>query len=40
LEELDEVLVLERGRILERGTHAQLLELRGRYASLFARRGG
>jgi ABC-type transport system involved in Fe-S cluster assembly fused permease/ATPase subunit len=29
-----EILVMEAGRILERGTHAQLLALSGRYASL------
>jgi ATP-binding cassette subfamily B protein len=32
----DEILVLDRGRIVERGTHAQLLEREGRYAALWA----
>ena len=31
-----EILVMEAGRILERGTHAQLLALSGRYAQLWA----
>jgi thiol reductant ABC exporter CydC subunit len=34
LEEVDEVLVLDRGRVLERGTHAELISLGGRYAEL------
>jgi ATP-binding cassette subfamily B multidrug efflux pump len=33
LEHADEILVLERGRVLERGTHAQLLALGGTYAA-------
>jgi thiol reductant ABC exporter CydC subunit len=37
LEEVDEVLVLDRGRVLERGAHAELLALGGRYAALWQR---
>jgi thiol reductant ABC exporter CydC subunit len=37
LEEIDEVLVLDRGRVLERGTHAELLGLGGSYAEQWRR---
>jgi len=37
LEDVDEVLVLDRGRVLERGTHEQLLTRGGRYAALWER---
>ncbi len=35
LQEVDEVLVLDRGRVIERGTHAELLCMDGRYAELW-----
>ncbi len=35
LQEVDEVLVLDRGRVIERGTHAELLRMDGRYAELW-----
>ena len=36
LMDADEILFLEGGRIVERGSHAELLRLGGRYASLYA----
>ncbi len=35
LEDFDEILMLDHGRVAGRGTHAELLELGGRYASLW-----
>jgi ATP-binding cassette subfamily B protein len=35
--EADEILVLERGRVVERGRHPELLARGGRYASMWAR---
>lgn len=32
---LDRIIVLEKGKIIEQGTHAQLLKKKGRYASLW-----
>ncbi|KFC83853.1 ATP-binding cassette, subfamily B, bacterial MsbA [Ewingella americana] len=34
IEKADEILVIEDGRVVERGTHAELLEQRGAYAQL------
>jgi ABC-type multidrug transport system fused ATPase/permease subunit len=36
----DQILVMEQGRILERGTHAQLYAARGRYYDLYTRQHG
>jgi ATP-binding cassette subfamily B protein len=32
----DQILVLQNGRIVERGAHAQLLEAQGEYARMWA----
>jgi len=37
LDAVDEVIVLDGGRVLERGTHAQLLGIAGHYARMWAR---
>lgn len=36
----DQILVMEQGRIVERGTHAQLYALQGRYYDLYTRQHG
>ena len=35
LESVDEILVMDRGRVVERGTHDQLLATDGRYSGLW-----
>jgi ATP-binding cassette subfamily B protein len=37
IRDADQIVVLDRGRIVERGTHEELLELGGRYSELVAR---
>jgi ABC-type multidrug transport system fused ATPase/permease subunit len=36
----DQILVMEQGKIVERGTHEQLYELRGRYYDLYTKQHG
>ena len=35
----DRIVLMHQGRIAEQGTHAELLELGGRYATLYAHQG-
>ena len=37
---MDRLIVLEQGRIVETGTHAQLLALNGHYAKLWSHQSG
>src|SRR5262249_21370348 len=37
---MDRLLVLDRGRVVEQGTHAELLSLGGHYAALWRRQSG
>jgi len=37
---LDQIMVMEQGQIVERGTHAQLYAARGRYYDLYTRQHG
>jgi ATP-binding cassette subfamily B protein len=32
----NQIIVIENGKIIERGTHEQLMELQGHYANLFS----
>src|SRR5215470_12624427 len=36
----DQILVMEQGRIVERGTHEELYEARGRYYDLYTKQHG
>jgi ABC-type multidrug transport system fused ATPase/permease subunit len=36
LDRVDEILVLEAGRVVERGTHTELLQAKGRFHDLWA----
>jgi ATP-binding cassette, subfamily B, multidrug efflux pump len=37
---MDRLIVLDRGRIVEQGSHAELLRLNGHYAALWQRQSG
>ena len=38
--QMDRIIVMEAGRVVEQGTHMELLELKGLYASLWNRQSG
>ena len=40
IQKMDRIIVLDRGRILEQGTHDQLLKNKGKYAELWAHQSG
>ena len=40
VQQMDRLVVLDRGRILEQGTHAELVARGGTYAALWARQSG
>ena len=40
MESADQILVLEDGQIIERGTHAELIALGGRYRQLYEKQYG
>ena len=40
IRQADQILVVETGRIVERGTHAELYALEGRYRELYDRQHG
>ena len=37
---MDRLIIMDRGRIVEEGTHKQLLKMNGLYASLWRRQSG
>jgi ATP-binding cassette subfamily B protein len=37
---MDQLIVLDRGRIVEQGTHAELLQMQGTYARLWRHQSG
>lgn len=37
---MDQLIVLDKGQIVERGTHEEVLSLRGIYSSLWAHQSG
>ncbi len=37
---MDRLIVLDRGRVIEQGTHAELLALNGQYAKLWQHQSG
>lgn len=40
IQKMDRIIVLDKGKIVEQGTHAQLLENKGNYAKLWAHQSG
>jgi ABC-type multidrug transport system fused ATPase/permease subunit len=40
LNHMDRIIVFERGKIIEEGSHAQLMKLNGRYAQLWRMQTG
>ena len=40
LDETREIIMLERGRIIEEGTHAELLAMGGKYSEMWAAQAG
>jgi len=40
IQKMDRILVLEKGSVVEEGSHEELLECRGRYATFWNRQAG